>query len=154
MANMPGMAATPGTATDSSKPTDKGDGAKAGAIPNSLSLSAAQIAHGKVAWTPVVIGSASANATIPGQLTTNEDRTVHLGAPARGRVLSVSASPGERVSRGQPLVILQSADAGAAQSDVAKATAAMSSKRAQVVYARAARERAERLLALKAIPRQ
>jgi cobalt-zinc-cadmium efflux system membrane fusion protein len=41
-----------------------------------------------------------------------------------------------------------------AQSDVDKATAQVASTRAQATYARAARDRAERLLAIKAIPRQ
>jgi RND family efflux transporter MFP subunit len=41
-----------------------------------------------------------------------------------------------------------------AQSDVAKAAAAVSAAEAQAAYARSARERAERLLVLKAIPRQ
>lgn len=49
---------------------------------------------------------------------------------------------------------LQSPGAGMAQSDVTKATAQVASMRAQANYARAARERAERLLEIKAIPRQ
>jgi cobalt-zinc-cadmium efflux system membrane fusion protein len=55
---------------------------------------------------------------------------------------------------GQTLVTLQSPEAGMAQSDVAKADAEVSSRRAEVEYAASARARAERLLALKAIPRQ
>ena len=49
---------------------------------------------------------------------------------------------------------MQSADAGMAQSDASKATAEVTSRRAQAQYAGSARARAERLLALKAIPRQ
>ena len=123
-------------------------------LPTSLTLSAEQIAHGKIAWSAVRMGMGSASATVPGQITTDEDHTVRLGAPARGRIVSVSVSPGDRVTRGQSLAALQSADAAAAQSDVAKATAALSSRRAQAAYARAAKDRAERLLVLKAIPRQ
>jgi cobalt-zinc-cadmium efflux system membrane fusion protein len=52
------------------------------------------------------------------------------------------------------LVVLQSAEAGMAQSDVAKAAAEVTSRRAGAQYAASARARAERLLALKAIPRQ
>jgi cobalt-zinc-cadmium efflux system membrane fusion protein len=133
------------------KPEEKKDSAMA---PTTLTLTAAQIAHGKIAWAPVTMGTASASATVPGQITTDEDRTVRLGAPARGRVISVSVSPGDRVTRGQSLVVLQSADAAAAQSDVAKATAALSSRRAQATYAKTAKDRAERLLAMKAVPRQ
>ena len=69
-------------------------------------------------------------------------------------MLAVRAQPGERVTRGQALIVLQSAEAGMAQSDVAKAMAEVTSRRAGAQYAASARARAERLLALKAIPRQ
>ena len=55
--------------------------------------------------------------------------------------------------RGQALVTMLSTDAGMAQSDVAKATAEVTSRRAQAQYAASAHARAERLLAIKAIPR-
>jgi membrane fusion protein, heavy metal efflux system len=100
------------------------------------------------------MGTAAATATVPGQVVPNEDRTARLGAPAGGRVVVVRVSPGDRVRRGDVLVTLQSPEAGAAQSDLSKATAAVASARAQATYARSARERADRLLALKAIPRQ
>ena len=119
-----------------------------------IHLSAAQIQHGGVHWGPVTMGSAAGTATVPGEITVNEDRTARLGAPARGRIIAVRVQPGDRVSRGQVLVTMQSADAGMAQSDVSKATAEVTSRRAQAQYGAAARGRAERLLALKAIPRQ
>jgi cobalt-zinc-cadmium efflux system membrane fusion protein len=140
-ADMPGM--------------DKGDSTAKPA--SELMLSAAQIQHGGIRWAPaasIVASGVTSAAALPGQLVPNEDRTARLGAPAQGRVLAVRVSPGERVAAGRILVTLQSPDAGIAQSDLAKATAAMASRRAQAAYARSARERAERLLALKAIPRQ
>jgi len=120
-------------------------------------LSAAQIQHGGIRWAPAESVSAAGMAfaaALPGQLVPNEDRTARLGAPAQGRVLAVAVSPGERVAPGRILVTLQSPEAGMAQSDLAKATAAVASRRAQTTYARSARERADRLLALKAIPKQ
>ncbi|MDB4876163.1 MAG: hypothetical protein JWM41_2609 [Gemmatimonadetes bacterium] len=119
-----------------------------------VTFTAAQIQHGGVIWGPVAVGTASGTATVPGEVTPNEDRTARLGAPARGRVVSVSIRPGDRVSAGQPLVTLQSPEAGTAQSDVAKADAEVASRKAEAQYAASARGRAERLLALKAIPRQ
>ena len=119
-----------------------------------MDFSAAQIAHGKIAWKPAALESVADAAAVPGQVTPDEDHTVRLGAPARGRVTAVLVSPGDRVATGQTLVTLESTDAGTAQSDVAKANAALSSRRAQAQYARAAKERSERLLALKSIPRQ
>ncbi|MEO7966823.1 MAG: efflux RND transporter periplasmic adaptor subunit, partial [Gemmatimonadaceae bacterium] len=102
----------------------------------------------------VTVGTAQATMILPGQVVPNEDRTARLGSPVAGRVLSVHVSPGDRVARGRLLVTLASSEAGMAQSDVSKATAALTAARAQAAYATAARERAERLLTLKAIPRQ
>jgi cobalt-zinc-cadmium efflux system membrane fusion protein len=140
MAGMPGMPGMP----------DAGDTTSA----STVTFTAAQVQHGKVLWEPAVMGTASASAIVPGQLVPNEDRTSRLGAPARGRVIAVRVQPGDRVSRGQLLVTLQSPEAGMAQADAAKAQAEVTSRRAQSRYARSARERADRLLALKAIPRQ
>jgi membrane fusion protein, heavy metal efflux system len=144
MADMPGMA----------MPSTEGDKSKSGALATTLELSAAQIAHGRVEWAAVTMGNAAATAAAPAQLVPDEDHTSRLGAPVRGRVLSVLVSPGDRVARRQALAVLQSADATMAQSDVAKSLAAVSSRRAQAQYAGAAKDRAERLLALKAIARQ
>ena len=143
MANMPGMAMPM-----------KADSAGTSAMPASITFSAAQIQHGGVRWAGVRFGLATASAVVPGTLIPNEDRTLRLGAPARGRVMDVRVEPGQTVERGSVLVTLQSTDAGMAQADLAKATAEVTSRRAQAQYATAARERAERLLALKAIPRQ
>jgi cobalt-zinc-cadmium efflux system membrane fusion protein len=120
-----------------------------------ISLTAAQIRHGHVRWAPVLTGTAEASGgSVPGQVVPNEDRTARLGAPAAGRVLTIRVSPGDRVASGQLLVTLQSPEAGTAQADLAKAEAEVASRTAQARYARSARERAERLLNLKAIPRQ
>jgi cobalt-zinc-cadmium efflux system membrane fusion protein len=119
-----------------------------------VTLTAAQIRHGGVAWQAVTMGTASATVTVPGQLVPNEDRTTRLGAPAGGRVVTVPVRPGDQVARGRVLVTLHSPEAGAAQSDLAKARSELASRRAQATYAKSARDRAERLLALKAIPRQ
>lgn len=119
-----------------------------------VTLTAAQIRHGGVAWQPATMGTASATVSVPGQLVPDEDRTARLGAPAAGRVIAVPVRPGDRVARGQLLVTLQSPEAAIAQSDLAKARAELASRQAEAAYAKSARDRAERLLALKAIPRQ
>lgn len=139
MANMPGMAGT-----DSAL---------------EIALSAAQVAHGGVRWEPAGAGARGdagpgMTTVLPGSLAPDEDRTARLGAPAQGRILSVRVSPGERVRRGEVLVTLQSPEAALAQADLSKAGSALASKRAQAAFAKSARERADRLLALKAMPRQ
>lgn len=121
---------------------------------SSVLFSAAQLAHGKISWEPVGQSSMAGVVEVPGQLVTNDDRTARLAAPAQARVLAVHVSPGDRVAAGARLVTLQSPDASMAQSDVQKAQAEVASRRAAAIYARSARDRAQRLLALKAIPRQ
>ena len=125
-----------------------------GALATRTTFTAAQVQHGGVRWAPVTMGTTAGRATIPGEVIPNEDRTVRLGAPGRGRVVYVRVQPGQRVSRGQVLVVLQSPEAGAAQADVTKAAAELTSWKARAQYADAARARAGRLLALKAIPQQ
>jgi cobalt-zinc-cadmium efflux system membrane fusion protein len=119
-----------------------------------IDFTAAQIAHGKIRWETVGQSSMSGVVEVPGQLVANDDRTARLAASAQARVLAVHVSPGDRVAQGARLVTLQSPDASMARSDLEKATAEVASRRAIAVYARSARDRAERLLALKAIPRQ
>ena len=121
---------------------------------SSITFTAAQIAHGKIQWGPAALGESSASAVIPGTIIPNENRTARLSAPAEGRVVTVRVQPGDRVGRGQILVSLVGPGAGSAQSDVSKAAAQVTAARAQAGYARAARDRAERLLRLKAIPTQ
>jgi len=128
--------------------------AGAGASPTTLTFSAAQVQHGNVQWAPVEMSELPTLLEVTGQLVPNEDRTARLGAPAQGRVLRVHAQIGQRVGRGAPLVTLQSHEASAAHADHLKAVAELHSRRAAASYARTARERAERLLAVKAIARQ
>lgn len=152
MKDMPGMA-KPEKAVSGEK--GEGDGhAKADGDANAVTFTAAQIRNGKVRWEAMVQGTAVGTASVPGEVIPNEDRTARLGSPAGGRVLAVRVSPGQHVSRGQLLVTLASPEAGMAQADVSKSAAALTAARAQAAYATSARERAERLLTLKAIPRQ
>lgn len=117
-------------------------------------LTAAQVSHGAVVWGNPTLEPMAASVTIPGEVVVNEDRTARLGAPARGRVVTVHVSAGDLVARGTALVTLESSEASAAAAELAKAEASLISQRAEAVFAASARARAERLLALTAIPRQ
>jgi membrane fusion protein, heavy metal efflux system len=119
-----------------------------------VTLSAAQVQHGAVRWTPVASQEGASRIEVPGQLVPNEDRTARIGAPLQSRVVAVHVQSGSRVARGQALVTLQSAEANAARAEYAKAVADLAAKRAAAAYARSARERNERLFAAKAAPRQ
>src|SRR5687768_6509757 len=119
-----------------------------------VTFSAAKIRNGNVRWAPAEVAALATTIEAPGRVVMNDDATARLGAPAAGQIMRVHVRPGERVARGAALLTLRSQEASAAQADLAKAQSEISSRQAAAVYARTARERAERLLTLKAIPRQ
>ena len=121
---------------------------------NSVTLTPAQIQNAKVKWALPVVAAIPATTEVPAQIVANEDRTARVSATAEARAITVHVSPGQRVSKGTSLVTLQSQDASTARSEVSKAQAEVTSRQAARVYSRTARERAERLLSLRAIPRQ
>lgn len=124
------------------------------AIPGDVTMSREQILHAGVRWQPAQATTTTEVTDVPGQLAPDEDRTAHLSAPARGRVATLHVRIGDRVVRGQPLVILHSEQAAAARAEYAKAVAELNAHQVAAQYARTALERAERLLALKAVSRQ
>jgi membrane fusion protein, heavy metal efflux system len=118
--------------------------------PSEITLTAEQIAHGGVRWSPAVAIPLADVVELTGRLIVDEDHTARLSPSVKGRVTAVRANVGDAVSRGQALVILQSEEASARRAELAKASAELTERQATLKYARAARERAERLLALKA----
>jgi cobalt-zinc-cadmium efflux system membrane fusion protein len=127
---------------------------KPAGLPMTVSLTSAQIEKGRVRWDTVSTGTSAGIATVPGEVIANEDATARLGAPVRGRVITVSVRAGDAVAPGEALVTIESPEAGMAQAEVERADAEVTSMRAELQFATAARGRAERLLALKAISRQ
>lgn len=115
-----------------------------------VTFTAEQIAHGAVKWAAVSTQGIADYVEVPAHLVPDEDRTARLSVSVRGRVTDVSANVGDAVVRGQVLVVLQSEEASSRRADFAKATAELAERQSALRYARAARERAERLLALKA----
>ena len=114
-----------------------------------VTFTAEQIAHGGVKWTVVAAQSVADSVEVPGHLVSNEDHTARLSVSVRGRVTDVRANVGDTVTRGQVLVTLQSEEASSRRADLAKANAELAERQSMLRFARAARERAERLLALK-----
>ena len=113
-----------------------------------------EIQHGGVKWSAVQEMTVAPFVEVPGQLEPDEDRTVHISTPAQGRLLTVRVNPGDRVSRGQVLATVQSEGATSARADDAKAVAELNARQTAATYARLSRERAERLLEMKAGSRQ
>ncbi len=120
----------------------------------SIVFSRAQVEHGGLRWAAVTLTPVASRLEVPGQLVPDLDGTARLGAPAEGRVLQVHVQVGDRVRLGQALVTLQSQAASTARAEYDKAVAALNSQRVQATYARTVKERAERLLAVKAIAQQ
>lgn len=113
-----------------------------------------EIQHGGVKWSPVEEMTVAPSVEVPGQLQPDENRTVRISAPAQGRLLTVRVNVGDRVPRGQVLATIQSEVASSARADYAKAVAELNSRQTAATYARLSRERAERLLEMKAGSRQ
>lgn len=119
-----------------------------------VTFSMEQVQHGGVRWSAAAATVSASAVEVPGQLVPSEDATARLSAPAQGRLVSIRVKVGDRVSRGQSLVTLQSPQATAARADQSKAIAELNARRVSANYAKASRERAERLLAAKALSRQ
>src|ERR1700726_4055642 len=92
-----------------------------GAATSVLALSAEQIRHGAVRWAAVEAVTLASSVETSGQLVPDDDRTARLGAPARGRVMTIRVNVGDHVSAGQALVTIQSQDVAAALADNSKA---------------------------------
>jgi cobalt-zinc-cadmium efflux system membrane fusion protein len=80
-----------------------------------------------------------------GEVTVNEDSFSQVGAPIAARVVEINAAPGQHVTKGQPLAVLQSTELGKARSD--KATAEAKLQLAKQTLERKRRLAGERIVA-------
>jgi membrane fusion protein, heavy metal efflux system len=92
--------------------------------------------------------------TAPGKLIANEDRTWRVGAIAPGKIDEVLAKIGDFVRAGQVLARIHSHDVHEARAAYREATVELDRARSAVAYAKQRRDRAKRLLELKAGSRQ
>jgi multidrug efflux pump subunit AcrA (membrane-fusion protein) len=97
---------------------------------------------------------AAATLSVPGRLTISEDQTWHVGAIASGRVDEVSARLGDSVHAGQILGRIHSHDVHEARAGYQQATTELERARSAETYAKQRRDRAQRLLDLRAGSRQ
>jgi len=81
------------------------------------------------------------------QVVYDEDVTARISAPIAGRVLALKAQPGDRVSAGQALLVMDAPDLGSAVADMDKA-------RADEVQKRLALERTKTLYSGEALARK
>ena len=92
--------------------------------------------------------------TIPGSLAVNEDQTWHVGAVASGKIENISARVGDFVTAGQVLGLLHSHEVHEARAGYQEAFTELRRARAAETYAQQRRDRAQRLLELRAGSRQ
>jgi membrane fusion protein, heavy metal efflux system len=107
----------------------------------------------------IEIGAASNNAfrqtlQLPGRLALNEDTAARVGTIVTGRVTRVLATVGDYVRKGQALIYIHSHELLDARANAAKAQAKVTEKEKAMAYAQAELDRADRLLASKAISRR
>jgi cobalt-zinc-cadmium efflux system membrane fusion protein len=86
----------------------------------------------------------------PARLTGNENQTWKVGANTEGRVVKVFANPGDRVKEGDVLARMHSHEIHESRADYRKAFAEAARLRSNQAYALRLRDRAKRLLDLKA----
>jgi cobalt-zinc-cadmium efflux system membrane fusion protein len=91
---------------------------------------------------------------VSGRLALNEDASARVGTIVTGRVTRVLATVGDFVKKGQALIYIHSHELLDARADAAKAQAAVIEKEKALIYAKAELERADRLLAAKAISKR
>lgn len=89
-----------------------------------------------------------------GELTVNEDRTWSVGSHIEGRVASVHANPGDFVKEGFILARMHSHEIHDSRADYRRATDELNRAQSAATMARRLRDRATRLLELKAGSKQ
>lgn len=77
----------------------------------------------RITTAPVERRSGGESAAILGELHPNENAYAEVGAPVASRIVSVNAAPGQTVSIGQALAVLQNSDVGKARSEAIAAQA-------------------------------
>ncbi len=122
----------------------------AAGTPADITKTAEQIEHGGGKWSAAAATPVADFVDVAGKLVVDDDHTARLSPSAAGRVTAVRANIGDRVTKGQVLVTLQSEDAAAHNAELTSANADLTQRQATLSFARTARERAERLLAMKA----
>lgn len=109
---------------------------------------------GRVLVERVRAKSVTHSLTVPGRLAVNEDQTWHVGAIASGKVGNISARVGDFVIAGQVLGLLHSHEVHEARAGYQEAVAELRRAQAAETYAEQRRDRAQRLLELRAGSRQ
>ncbi|HEX5081231.1 MAG TPA: efflux RND transporter periplasmic adaptor subunit [Blastocatellia bacterium] len=121
---------------------------------NQARLSPEAIKRGQIEIGAVSKHSFSQTLEVSGRLALNEDAAARVGTIVTGRVTRVLATVGDYVKKGQALIYIHSHELLDARASAAKARVAVTEKEKALAYARAELDRADRLLAAKALSRR
>ena len=101
---------------------------------------------------PVIERTFRAEHVTEGKSAVDEDRSTPVFSPYAGRVTKLLARPGDRVTQGQPLFVIEAADNVQSQNDFIAAATSMNKAKSQLELAQIQDKRARDLYEGKAIP--
>jgi cobalt-zinc-cadmium efflux system membrane fusion protein len=101
---------------------------------------------------PVTERAFRAEHVTEGKIAVDEDRSTPVFSPYAGRVTKLLARPGDSVTQGQPLFVIEAADNVQAQNDFITATTGLNKARSALDLAQLQHKRAKDLFEGKAVP--
>jgi cobalt-zinc-cadmium efflux system membrane fusion protein len=146
-----GCSGDPEGALEGGRERPSASAAAAPGVEGLLVLSAESVAYGGIETEPVTEREMAEAIEATGRLVLNEDRTIRVGAYVPGRVVEVLVQLGDRVVEGQSLAQVHSHEVHDAGANLVQARALLARKRTEAAFAKANLERAERLLAARAL---
>ena len=93
--------------------------------PGEVWLTQQQVKDAHLEIEPVTDRPVGGTVHAAGRVTFDDLRVGHVFSPVTGRITKILAQPGQRVTKGQGLCVIQSPDMGSAISDMAKAQASL-----------------------------
>src|SRR5262249_35022500 len=84
--------------------------------------------------------------TAPARVALKSEAMAHVGCVVSGRVTEIKVKQGDKVKRGDPLLIVESPELGEAQSDYLQKRAAVTTAQSAVEIAQSAYDRGKKLL--------
>src|SRR6202140_4964856 len=101
---------------------------------------------------PVADRTFRAETVTEGKVAVDEDRSTPVFSPYAGRVMKLMVRPGDNVTQGQPLFVIEAADTVQAQNDFLAALAALNKAKSALDLAQIQDTRAKDLFEGKAVP--
>lgn len=101
---------------------------------------------------PVAERTFRAETVTEGKVAVDEDRSTPVFSPYAGRVMKLMVRPGDNVTQGQPLFVIEAADTVQAQNDFISAMSALNKAKSALALAQIQDTRAKDLFEGKAVP--